>query len=359
MHRVLFEMRDNVAALIAGVVLSAFWILYLRRRTFENRRVLAISCVGLAISSVLVGWAIYMFAHYKKVFLLGGESHFNWEHALTFFRGGYSLYPIRSYSVAMASAFAINIALINRRAALENINAQTAMNAAMATIIGTLVGGRLLFVITQWSDYADKPWSVLAFWEGGLVFYGGFIGSFVCVMFYMWVMRREKFLPLGDLFSPYAGFGLAIHRSMGCFMNGCCYGHPTTMPWGVRFPIDHPGTKFFGAEAYLHPTQLYETLNGLMIFAVLLWFRPRRKYYGQSTALLLMIYAVNRYIIELFRGDLLRGSVGEFSTSQFISFWTFAAGAALMAYAYIAKRPVWRPGASLASDADHSAAVTA
>ncbi|MCL4235803.1 MAG: prolipoprotein diacylglyceryl transferase, partial [Deltaproteobacteria bacterium] len=78
-----------------------------------------------------------------------------------------------------------------------------------------------------------------------------------------------------------------------------------------------------------------------------------------STALLLMIYAVNRYIIELFRGDLLRGSVGTYSTSQFISFWTFTAGAVLMAYAYIAKRPVWRPGAPESGDGEPSAVITA
>lgn len=342
MHRVLIELQDNVAAALLGLILAAYWVLYMKRDSLETRKDLVKACVMVILGAVALGWLAYMLAYSKKVFITDPSFSVNWNLALEFFRGGRGVYPIRSYSVAMASAFAINIALIHRRAPIDGVNRETAMNAAVATIIGTLLGGRILFVITQWADYAEQPWRVFAFWEGGLVFYGGFIGSFVCVMFYMYVIRREAFLPLADMYAVYAGFGLAIHRTFGCFMNGCCYGGPTTAPWGVRFPIDHVGTQYFGLDAYLHPTQLYESVNGLSIFFTLLIFRRYRKYYGQNTAILLMMYAVNRYIVELFRGDLLRGEVGAFSTSQFIGMVTFAVGAALMAYAHIAKRPIFR-----------------
>lgn len=296
-------------------------------------------------------------------------------------------YPIRFYGLAMATAFIVNIAMVYRRAPLENEDRDVVINTTLWIVIGTLVGGRLLFAFTQWEDFVTEPKRLISFWEGGLVFYGGFIGSYIAAMGYLlWVNiekkqrnqflimlaavslivgyilsgvrilrggaigegvfhylafwnynvhhsagfivafvlvytywswrtrnqeKQHKMLNIVDMLSPYVGLGLAIHRTFGCFLNGCCYGHPTDMPWGVQFPLEHVGTKFYGITAHLHPTQIYEAMNGMIIFFVLVWFRKRKKADGEVTAWLLMIYAINRYWIEFFRGDRLRGSLGE------------------------------------------------
>ncbi|MHA1569981.1 MAG: prolipoprotein diacylglyceryl transferase [Alphaproteobacteria bacterium] len=300
-------------------------------------------------------------------------------------------YQIRTYSVAMALGFVVGIFLLRRRALYEQIDPNFTLNAAITTIFGTILGGRALFIITTYAErFADKPWYELFYvWEGGLVFYGGFFGSFFAVWLYA-RLKKQPILPLFDLFGPYVGLGLAIHRPFGCFMNGCCYGAPTHAPWGVHFPIDSYPTKLYGIEQALHPTQIYMGLSGLFLFLILRWYRKYKLGHGEVVGLLLSIYAVNRFIIEFFRGDPVRGFVPQneifgliafvvglallllmykknsrlgrgvawliifgaviratmgmfsdtsvdatmtpFSTSQFIGFYTFAAGAALWTY---------------------------
>jgi prolipoprotein diacylglyceryl transferase len=323
-------------------------------------------------------------------------------------------YQLRTYGFAMATAFAINILLVYRRAPVERQDQNVALNTCLWIVIGTLIGGRLLFALTQWSDFVSEPKKLISFWEGGLVFYGGFIGSYVAAIGYLtWMnlppkqrnrfiyslvgltlalgylfslpkalgtepvngsfgqwflfwkyglhhcvgfltafpivsgyslftMRGEekdyRLLPILDLLSPYVGLGLAIHRGFGCFLNGCCYGRPTDSFLGVQFPLDHAGTKYYGINAHLHPSQLYESLNGLIIFFALLWFRKRKKAEGEVTAWLLIIYAINRYIIEFVRGDKLRGEVGVGTPLVTFVILFAAVTAGLFALLYWARR---------------------
>ena len=106
----------------------------------------------------------------------------------------------------------------------------------------------------------------------------------------------------------------------GCLFAGCCYGKPTTKPWGITF-TDPYAASYVGTplEIPLHPTQLYEAGAELIILIVLLVTeRKGRPYPGRTFWLYMLLYAISRYIIEIFRGDD-RGTVGIFSTSQFIS----------------------------------------
>ena len=221
-------------------------------------------------------------------------------------------YEIRTYSVAMAVGFIVGMILIRRRAPLERVDVDIALGAAISTIFGTILGGRALYIITTWQDkFAGKPWyEIFKVWQGGLVFYGGFLGSIVAVLIYL-RFRRQNLWPILDLLAPYVGLGLAIHRPFGCFMNGCCFGGPTELPWGVHFPPEAAATKIYGVGQAVHPTQVYMGLNGLILFLVLSWYRNRKVKQGEVFALLLAIYAVNRFIIEIFRGDLVRGFVPQ------------------------------------------------
>jgi phosphatidylglycerol:prolipoprotein diacylglycerol transferase len=187
--------------------------------------------------------------------------------------------------------------------------------------------------LTTHHCYPPKDcFAMLEVWRGGFAYYGGFIAA---VLFAMWYLRRHK-LPIGrtsDLAGPAISLGLFFGR-MGCFLNGCCYGKVTYGPFGVRFP-GGPGSHFASLawkaqyDSHLvtasqnaipvHPTQLYEAISCLAISAILYFVvRPRKRHDGDVIAAFMLLYAIARTVIEIFRDDE-RGAVGWLSTSQFLS----------------------------------------
>ena len=122
---------------------------------------------------------------------------------------------------------------------------------------------------------------------------------------------------------------------MGCFFAGCCYGLPTEMPWGVTFTDAESQVK--PLHTALHPTQLYESFFLLSILGFLLLFKKHQRFQGQLFMIYLMLYAVGRGVIEIFRGDLRRGFIIEdvLSHSQFISIVIIAI--ALWTYRHLSK----------------------
>ena len=120
---------------------------------------------------------------------------------------------------------------------------------------------------------------------------------------------------------------------MGCFFAGCCFGKPTDVPWAITFtdPFANAnvGTPL---NVPLHPTQLYEAGAEALILLVLLATENRgRRFPGRTFWLYMLLYAISRYIIEIYRGDP-RGSVGMFSTSQFISLLLAPLALAMLLY---------------------------
>jgi phosphatidylglycerol:prolipoprotein diacylglycerol transferase len=182
-------------------------------------------------------------------------------------------------------------------------------------------------------EYLRNPIEIVMFWRGGLVWYGGFIGAAL----YMYYYCRKYSLPyfkLVDIFIPYMSMAHAFGR-LGCLAAGCCFGRPTTLPWGIVFPPEsmaHQGQQSMGlvgisdAALAVHPTQLYEAGAEFLMFWLLLSMRPKKRFHGQLFLVWLGCYPVIRSIIELFRGDKERG-VYILSTSQYISI--LVAGVAL------------------------------
>jgi len=236
---------------------------------------------------------------------------------------------VRTYGLAMASAFLISFWLATRRAPREQIDPELVLDCFLPLFMGAVVGGRLLYVVTDIDSFIDAPLEVFKIWKGGLVFYGGFLGGMVGTFIYL-KARKFSFWRMMDLMAPYAGLGYAIHRVFGCFLGfGCCYGKPTDLPWGVTFPEGAPASRAFGAGMPVHPTQLYEALNGLLIMAAVMIYRRRPHRVGRPSALFLFIYAVLRFVIEFFRGDSYRGFLGSLSTSQWLSIPIFITGLVL------------------------------
>ncbi len=141
------------------------------------------------------------------------------------------------------------------------------------------------------------------------------------------IYARVKQLPLwklADLLAPSLALGHAFGR-LGCFAQGCCYGHACDLPWAVRFPVGHPTHP-----VTLHPTQLYEAVGNLLIFAGLsLWYR-RKQFDGQIWWWYVLVYGSLRLVIESMRGDYLHRYLDRFSASQVIAATMIILAAAIL-----------------------------
>ena len=192
------------------------------------------------------------------------------------------------------------------------------------TYIGFL-GAHALYGLTILGRYDWDVWfrKVFLSWSG-FVWYGGLAASAGASLL---LARRLKIplLAMTDALAPGAFMALAFGR-LGCFMHGCCYGNPTDLPWGVVFPRSQ-----FGSDVHLHPTQLYEFffLNGVFVVyrAIFRNGGALQPFTGSATAFWFMVSAIGRYLLEMVRGDSIRGVwVFGISTSQFLSVLLFAFG---------------------------------
>ena len=247
--------------------------------------------------------------------------------------------PIHSYGVMLGTSMIVGWFLVMRLARQDGISTEKAGNIYMWTAVWSIVGARLLYSIVQFEEY-DSILDVLKIWEGGLVAYGGMIGGFLA----SWYNCRRAGIPLlrwADVAAPSVVLGTAITR-IGCLLFGCDYGKRTDLAWAIQFPRNSPAWKDHVANYQLppqalesfpiHPTQLYETLAGLFIFAVLMLIRRFRKFSGLVFVGWVVGYGILRPIIEVFRDDDQRGSVGPLSTSQFIGLTSVVLALALLGY---------------------------
>jgi len=235
---------------------------------------------------------------------------------------------LKTYGACMAAGFLLCWWLIERLSGRKDLS-----NLLMLLMVGGVLGSRVAYVIEHWhAEFAARPWSIIRIDQGGLMFYGGFILSFV--LFFAWcAVRREHPLKLADLLAAVLPLGHAFGR-IGCFFYGCCYGRDSTCWCAVTFPAGSPSWFEHGRKMVsVLPTQLFEAGALLTLFAVLMvvWRRPRRSA-GLVTGAYLIGYAVIRFGIEILRGDP-RAAVGPFSISQALSLTMAAIGTAFVAWA--------------------------
>jgi phosphatidylglycerol:prolipoprotein diacylglycerol transferase len=245
---------------------------------------------------------------------------------------------LHSYGLFLAIAFLAGIWITSRNARKEGIAADTVWNLGLVILFATLVGAKLLMLISDFSYYAANPREIftMATLRSAGVFYGGLLLALGAAAWYM-KKRRLPAWQLADCAAPGIALGQVFGR-LGCLMAGCCYGARTDVPWAIRF-TDPYTAAIMGTplNVPLHPTQIYESLGVLLIFVFLTWRLSRRHMNGQIILEYIGLYAVIRFIIEFFRADE-RGEVfhGLISTSQFIAIITFAA--AVLFYFYLRRR---------------------
>ena len=241
-------------------------------------------------------------------------------------------FTVYGYGLMIAIGIAAAYLVAEYRAKKMNLDQERIFALTGWCVIGGVIGAKLLFYITEIKEIISNPRIMLNIADG-FVIYGGIIGGIIAGFLYC---RKAKLdiLKYFDLMIPSVALAQGFGR-MGCFLAGCCYGIETTSPIGIVFH----DSAFAPNGVHLVPTQLISSgLNFLNFFALII-FAKYKKADGQVVGLYLIFYSAGRFIIEFFRGDLIRGKIGDLYTSQFISIFMFAIGCAIfLASAYSVKK---------------------
>lgn len=281
----------------------------------------------------------------------------------------FHLFKLHTYGLMIALGFLIGMQLGVREAQRIDVSQERdfpvfIQDLTFWILIAAMIGSRVLFIIVEWeNDYSRNPLKMFKIWEGGLVFYGGFLASVAFSIFYSWKKKRDFFL-VADTLIPSVALGHFFGR-LGCFAAGCCWGRTVdaTFPLAVRFPreslaylsmqqrgeigIDQPFTL------PVHPVQLYESFGELSLFFILLFVRTRKRFHGQVLLTYLFLYPLLRSFLETMRGDKARGVDVLFglSTSQLISVLVATSAVILLVYLQRRRGAVRGPTAAAAASA--------
>lgn len=232
-------------------------------------------------------------------------------------------FPINTYGVFLAIAFLCAIMVSVKLAAREGLPKEKIYDLSLWMLLASLVGSKFLMLFTE-PEYRSNPLQLISldFLRSGGVFYGGLIGAVIAG--YLLIKRYKlPWWKTADVCAPGIAIGNFFGRQ-GCFAAGCCWGKPTTLPWGVKFT--EAGHQITGVptDVYLHPTQLYESFAMLLVFFLLLWLHKHKRFDGQVILVYALLYSVVRFAIEFVRddprGDILGlTTLTGLSTSQIIS----------------------------------------
>ncbi len=271
---------------------------------------------------------------------------------------------IRGFGLMIVIGFLMGTWLVGRLSRSITSDPQHTTNIALYALVGGMIGARLFFVIHYFEKFKEHPLELFYIWQGGLEFYGGVVVAIPVIIVYL---RRHK-LPIRRTFDILAiGLMLGIgFGRLGCFMNGCCYGKPTDLSWGIRFPynsfpfvsqvnpdpdrnrsdvqLELPPKEymdFTGRDGKwypkpfeeltdeqkdaimdgeyrclpIHPTQLYSSANGVLLCLILYFFWRRSQKAaavnalkpftqpGLTCALAFILYGITRFSIEFIRDD--------------------------------------------------------
>ena len=236
---------------------------------------------------------------------------------------------IYSYGFMLALSFWIGILLAARRAAKRGINPDRIYDMSIILILAAVIGSRTLYILTHRADYRSLI-DVIALWQGGATFYGGFILAVAGAAVYI-RKRRLSFLAVADVCAPSMALGFFFTR-IGCFLSGCCFGHPTRSIFGIVFPPQSPAGYYCPGLA-VHPTQLYDSLYSLVMASALLLIDRRSPRTGFTFGMLCILYGAGRFTIDFYRFYEKSAMVGRLMTvSQLMSLALIVIGAVILGW---------------------------
>jgi len=224
-------------------------------------------------------------------------------HPIIFRIGAFQLH---SYGVAMGLAFVLGIWWAVRRAHLAGVQKAFIFDLAVVVMISSLIGARLTYVAAHWSEYARHPLDIISpIQSDGTIGIQGMVllgGIFLAVLCGGWYVKRKgvSFWAMADVSAPPLALGIGIGR-IGCYLNGCCFGHPINGIFGVIFPSGcYAGAIYPGIR--IHPTQLYSAGAAFLTAILLVAFARRRgTFVGWTASLFLILSGIDRVIVEGYR----------------------------------------------------------
>jgi phosphatidylglycerol:prolipoprotein diacylglycerol transferase len=205
---------------------------------------------------------------------------------------------LRSYGVMLAIAFLVGTWIATREARRLRLDEDKLVTVILIALVSGVLGARLLYVLEHVDEFRREWGSIFALWQGGLTLYGGVVAGTLGGL----LSARRLGLPMwmvADALTPSVALGTMFGR-VGCFLNGCCYGRPTRMPWGVVFPPDSYAGVEFG-NAPLHPAQLYAAFAGLVLFLIFWGLRTRTRVPGVLFWIFIATFAALRIGIDFTR----------------------------------------------------------
>lgn len=232
-------------------------------------------------------------------------------------------FTIHGYGLMIGIGIIAAYLLAEYRAKRKGLDPDPIFGLTIFSVVGGFIGSKLLYFMTRIGDLIKDP-SVWREIGEGWVVYGGIIGGILTAVIYCRI-RKLEFLRYMDIAMPSVALAQALGR-IGCFWAGCCYGAQTHS----HISITYINSAYAPNGIPLVPTQLISSGLDFLLFVVLLILAAKLKAPGQVGGFYLIFYSIGRFVLEFFRGDLIRGSVGTLSTSQFISFFTLAMGILLV-----------------------------
>lgn len=259
-------------------------------------------------------------------------------------------FQIRWYGALIAAAMLLGVILAAREAKRLGYSTDDLVDAALVLLPLGVIGARIYFVIFSWDIYANDFWGIFKVWEGGLAIYGGIIGGAIGALLYCKISKKMRFWDLVDIAIPSVALGQAIGR-WGNFFNQEAFGAAVTDPSLQFFPyavqIQHPHVVNVGGvitnctEVWHQATFFYESAWLVLVFAVLLLYRRgRRKPSGNVFFLYLLLYGLERFVVEGMRSDSLYLFTQPFPlrVSQALSLVMVCVGAAVLVVRWVQRR---------------------
>jgi len=241
--------------------------------------------------------------------------------------------PIKIYSfgLMLVTAFYTCYGLLYLEMKRLKYDTEIASDIIFWSAVGGVLGAKIYYLIENLDRTIQDPMGMI-FSGSGLVFLGGLIGSIICVS----IVLKNRNLPwylFADIIAPLIMIGYAIGR-LGCFLVGDDYGLPSSLPWAVSFPEGLPPTTISSFAAYypwidtsginsevfkVHPTQLYESAVGILLFLFLWSRRKKNQRAGTMFFSYLLLAGIERFSIEFLRTNE-KYLFDTFSGAQMISF---------------------------------------
>jgi phosphatidylglycerol:prolipoprotein diacylglycerol transferase len=235
-----------------------------------------------------------------------------------------------AYGALLVFAFLVSTWLLRRESRRMGLDPKRTGDVAIVALLFGLVGAKALLIFVDLPEYLANPKLLWGTIRSAGVIYGGLAFGALGVI---WYIRKHKlpFWDTLDIMAPFTALGVGLGR-LACLMAGCCCGTLHDGPLAIVFP-DHPYCEA-PAGIGLFPIQIVSLINGVVLCILLVWLLRHRTFPGQILAAYTFLYAVTRGLIEIYRGDEIRGLWlgGALSTSQLIA--VAAAVGAVFLYLY-------------------------